>query len=86
MYGYTKPEFLGKTVADLVPEDLAPQLPEILRRERAEGGFFIVTRNKRRDGTIFPCAVSTRPLEYGGRSFLVVFIRDLSEQARVGEP
>lgn len=78
MYGYTREEFLTKSVFDLVPEDVARELAGVVSEEVGAGGFFRRTRNKRKSGEVFPCAVSARILEFGGRPLALVHVRDLS--------
>lgn len=76
-YGYTRAELLGLSLADLLPPDASPTLVEQLA-QGAGAGFLFETMHRRRDGTTFPVAVSTRMCDLDGRPVLVSAIQDIS--------
>jgi diguanylate cyclase (GGDEF)-like protein/PAS domain S-box-containing protein len=80
LYGYTQEELVGLTVADIVPEEIAAQLPALIETEIAQGEVRLEALGKRKDGSIFPVEVSTRLVTLGGEPRVVVFVRDI--QAR----
>ncbi|GAG26293.1 unnamed protein product, partial [marine sediment metagenome] len=41
MFGYTKEEIIGLTIADLVPEEFAKKLPKIITDKEATHGIFL---------------------------------------------
>lgn len=79
MYGYTKDELLRLNVADLVPKDFLKSLPEVLRKQVIRGGMTLEGENKRKDGEIFPCDVSTHSATIGGEPRIIAYIRDITE-------
>lgn len=82
MYGYSRDELLGLTVADLVPPHVVAMLPEVIRRELNEGGIMLEAWGRRKDGTIFPTEVSTRLVTLGDEQLVVACIRDITAHRR----
>ncbi len=80
MYGYSKDELTALTVADLVPEEIAEKLPEIIQEELESGGVFIEATNRRKNGQVFPCEVSTQLIHIGGEQRAIVYVRDITER------
>ncbi|MFH1943360.1 MAG: PAS domain S-box protein [bacterium] len=85
MLGYTKEELLGLTVTDLVPENIAKTLPDIITEEQTTGGIFKEAINKRKDGSLIPVEVSTRLMKVGGEQLVVAYIRDITERKKFDE-
>ncbi len=90
MYGYVKEELIRLNVSDLVPDQVAAVLAELVAGELASGGMFVETLNQRKDGEIFPCEISTRIITIGGEQRVIAYVRDITErkraeQARLGE-
>ncbi len=82
MFGYTREEFRGLTVADLVPEQVAATLSDVTSAIAATGGLFIEAVNKRKNGEIFPVQVNIRLVTLAGEPQAVVYVRDITEQKR----
>jgi len=82
MFGYTKEEMIGLTIADLVPEDFAKKLPEVITEEETTHGIFLPRTNKKKDGTIFPTEVATKFVNIGGKPRLIAYIRDITERKK----
>jgi two-component system NtrC family sensor kinase len=78
-YGYAKEELLRLKVADLVPDDFLKIFPGIIKKELEEGGATFETANKRKNGELFPCDVSTRLTEVGGEQRVIAYVRDITE-------
>jgi len=83
IYGYSKEELLNLTVSDLVPEDIAHSLPDIIKKEMTSGGMVLESVNTRKDGQLFPCEVSTRLFTVGGEQRVITFVHDLRERKQV---
>ena len=83
MLGYTKEELMGLTVADLVPEEVAKTLPDLVTEELTTGGVFVEAANKRKDGQIFPVEVSTRLASVGEEQLVMVYVRDVSARKQI---
>ncbi|MCI0475612.1 MAG: PAS domain S-box protein, partial [Anaerolineales bacterium] len=82
MLGYSKAELTALTVADLVPEQVAQTLPAVITKELTTGGIFVEAFNKRKNGQMFPCEVSTRFVTIDGGSRVIAFVRDITERKR----
>jgi PAS domain S-box-containing protein len=80
LFGYSKDELLGLSVIDLVPEEVARILPEVIKTELSQGGFYIETLNKRKNGQVFPCEVSTMLTTIGGETRIVAYVRDITQR------
>ena len=82
MYGYTKEEMVGLTIADLVPEEFTKTLPVVISEEDTTNDIFVPCINKKKDGTLFPTEIATKFVNMGGKSRLVVYIRDITERKK----
>lgn len=82
MFGYTKEEMVGLTIADMVPEEFAKILPRVITEEETTYGIFVPRINKKKDGTLFPTEIATKLVNMGGKSRLVVYIRDITERKK----
>ncbi|GAH02519.1 unnamed protein product [marine sediment metagenome] len=82
MFGYTKEEIVGLTIADLVPEEFAKTLPKIITEKETTHGKFVARISKKKDGTIFPTEIATKLINIRGKPRLIVYIRDITERKR----
>ena len=80
MFGYTKEELIGLTVADIVPEDVAKTLPDIIKKQISTGAIFIETINKRKDGQVFPVEVSTRFITLAEEQLILAHVHDITKR------
>ncbi len=85
MFGYTKEEMLGLTIADLVPDEFAKNLPERITAEDITGNVAVERVNKKKDGTIFPTEISTKLFKLGGEEKLIAYVRDITEHKKSEE-
>ncbi len=84
MFGWTRDEFLTKTVRDMVPPENralipAEQDPDELIEEALE------TVNIRANGERFPVSLSSRVEDIGGNQTLLVIVRDITERKKAEE-
>jgi len=82
MFGYTKEEMSGLTIADLVPEDFAKKLPEVITEKETTRGIFLPRISKKKDGTIFPTEIATKLVNIGGKPRLIVYVRDITKHKK----
>ena len=80
-YGYTLDEIITYDIRDLRAPATRDVITDQMARAVAEGVQF-ETVHVRRDGSEFPCEVSSRRVDLDGESFLVSVIRDLTERRR----
>ena len=79
MYGWTRSEFLTKTVGDIVP----PENHTFFLEEQSEDNYSdeaFETVNIRANGERFPVAVTGRIETIGSQKRLLVVVRDITEQ------
>ena len=82
MYGYTKEEMIGLTIAELVPEEFAKTLPPVITEKESTHGIFLPRISKRKDGTIFPTEIASKIVNIGGKPRLIAYIRDITERKK----
>jgi PAS domain S-box-containing protein len=82
MFGYTKEEMVGLTIADLVPEEFAKKLPKVITDKESTYGIFVPRISKKKDGTIFPTEIATTLINIGDKPRLIAYIRDITERKR----
>ena len=82
MFGYTKEEMIGLTIADRVPEEFAKKLPKVITEKEATQGFFVPRISKKKDGTIFPIKLATKIVNIGGKPRLITYIRDITKRKK----
>jgi PAS domain S-box-containing protein len=80
IYGYTKEEMIGLTLADLVPEEFSKKLPKIITDKETTHGIFVPRISRKKDGTIFPTEVASKIINIGGKPRLIAYIRDITKR------
>jgi PAS domain S-box-containing protein len=83
MYGYPASEMLGRSVLQIFPPDLAPELENILDRiRRGERVEHFETRRVRKDGTAIDVSVSISPIhdQHGAIIGAATVARDITER------
>jgi PAS domain S-box-containing protein len=81
-YGWTREEFLGMTIMDLLaPEDAAPAAPVTGERaaQRVEAAL---AHHQRRDGTVIEMELVSHEFQLGGRRARLVLASDISDRTR----
>jgi len=82
IYGYTKEEMIGLTLADLVPEEFAEKLPKIITDRETSNGIFVPRISKKKNGTIFPTEIASRIINIAGKPRLIAYIRDITKSKK----
>ncbi len=82
LYGYTAEEMFTLNVTDLVPKEIAVQLPRIITEELLQGSIFVEAMGKRKNGTVFPTEVNIRQAMIGDSKLVIVYVRDITERHR----
>ena len=80
IYGYTKDEMIGLTLADLVPEEFAEKLPKVITDKETTHGIFLPRISKKKDGTIFPTEIASKIINIAGKPRLIAYIRDITKR------
>lgn len=82
MFGYTKKDMIGLTIADLVPEEFAKILPKVITEKETTHSIFVPRINKKKDGTLFPTEIATKLVNMRGKPRLIIYVRDITERKK----
>ena len=80
IFGYTRDEILAKSVADLVPEEIAKTFQETIPDDMTVGNKYVERVSKRKDGTVFPSEVNTNYVILDGEKRFIAYLRDITER------
>lgn len=80
MLGYSREELLKMTVGDLVPPEVAANLPEQIQERTVREGVYIETVNVRKDGSRIPVEVSNTLIKIGGKKRVIAIVHDITER------
>ena len=81
--GYTRDELVGMTLTDLNPDDATPADMEDVKRKIDAGEKIVVeTRQRRKNGTVFPVEIRGQPFSEGNRRLMVALAGDMTERKR----
>ncbi len=83
--GYTRQELIGKTPLAFHLDSYQPEMESVAERAAAGETVFDTHWHRRRDGTVFPVEVHTSLVSYGGRRFLLMVARDITDRLRAEE-
>jgi PAS domain S-box-containing protein len=83
--GYTREEIIGKTPLAFHPDSYQADMRPIAERAAAGETASDTHWHRRKDGTLFPVEVHTTRVLYGGREFLLMVARDISDRLRAEE-
>jgi two-component system, cell cycle sensor histidine kinase and response regulator CckA len=78
-YGYSEKEFLAMRSSDIRPADDVPNLIAHLA-EAGERSRRYVTRQKRKDGTLFPVEIDSGAIVFAGRPARLVVAHDVTDR------
>ena len=81
MLGYTKNELIGLNAADIVPDEIATHFDELNFADPSLSDELISSASKRKDGSILPCEVSMRHVNFGGETRILVYVHDMTRYA-----
>jgi PAS domain S-box-containing protein len=82
LYGYSRDELMSMHVKDLLPPEEGHRISSIIAEELKQGGFFNLTKNVKKDGTVFPCEISIRLVTIEKESLAVAYVHDISRQKK----
>jgi diguanylate cyclase (GGDEF)-like protein/PAS domain S-box-containing protein len=80
MFGYTKEKMMNLTLTDLVPEEFAKTLPQVISEKETTRGIFLPRISKKKDGTIFPTEIASKIINIAGKPKLIAYIRDITKR------
>jgi diguanylate cyclase (GGDEF)-like protein/PAS domain S-box-containing protein len=88
MYGYTAAEMVGRHIDRVVPEELLPELRDMLARVAAgETVARVVTKRQRRDGELLDVSLSLSPVRNAQGAIVSIagIARDITAEVRAAE-
>jgi PAS domain S-box-containing protein len=85
VYGYTRDELLGMTLADLHDPSTRDRAREEAELAKREGSRVFEAKHARKGGTLIDMEVSVRAIESEGRTFLLSIKRDITARKRAEE-
>jgi PAS domain S-box-containing protein len=80
--GYTREELYSLTVPDMSPDLPLEEWTDHWQALKAKGSSFIETRHRRKDGSVYPVAVTANYQEYEGTGYNFAFAIDMSDRHR----
>lgn len=84
-YGYTQEEFFQLTIDRIRPEEDLARFKANLIATADEPLSISEWRHRRKDGSVFPVEVISRPLQYLGRPARLVMAEDITEKKKLEE-
>ena len=85
-YGFSRPEFLAMTIADIRPPEEIPRLLENIAQLQNnhvdEAGIW---KHRKKDGALIDVEITSHILEFAGRRAEVVLAHDVTERLRIEE-
>src|SRR5258708_3045285 len=78
-YGYSREEFLARTMMDIRPAEDVPRLKQVLQALPADSILRNagVWRHRKKDGTIIDVAISSNSVRFGGHKARLVLAQDV---------
>ena len=83
--GYAREEIIGKKPIAFHPDSYQGEIELVAERAAKGETVFDTHCHRRKDGTLFPVEVHTSRVLYGGRQFLLMIARDISDRLRAEE-
>ena len=83
--GYSRQELIGNSPLAFHPDSYEAEVESVAERTAAGETVFDTHWHRRRDGTVFPVEVHTSMISYGGRRFLLMVARDITDRLRAEE-
>jgi PAS domain S-box-containing protein len=78
--GYTRAELLMMTMHDIDPDSNLDAWPAHWREVKERGSFTMESRQRARDGRIFPVEITVNYVEFEGNEYNCAFVRDISNR------
>ena len=81
--GYTRDELVKMTPEDLDPPDVAALVPGRFEEIIRVGNKVFESVQIRRDGSIMPCEMNARLIDYRGTKAILAIVRDITERKKM---
>ena len=80
--GFTKEELTAMSVFDLFTKDTVDKIPELMKEFYSKGRVSFQTKQIHKNGGTIDVLVNASSFELGGEGFILVSVRDISEQLK----
>jgi two-component system sensor kinase FixL len=84
-HGYTLEEMIGRSITFLDDPATAEKAPDHIKRLLTGETVLTEGAHQRKDGSVFPVEITSRKIEYGGRSVVLAIDRDITERIQAQE-
>jgi len=84
-YGYSRAEFLGKSITEIRPDEDVSLLLEAVERERTGLNRSGVWRHLKKSGEVFSAEIRSHAMLWGGRRAIVVMATDVTARLKAEE-
>ncbi len=84
-YGYSREEFQRMRITDIRPPEDVPRLLEDVQSARSPIQSREDWRHRRKNGEVFPAAITSHTLEFAGQSSALVIAQDISLRRKAEE-
>jgi PAS domain S-box-containing protein len=84
-YGYSRGEFLSKTIQDIRPAEEIPSLWESVSNTPPGAKRSGIWRHRKKDGTLISVEITSHPIAFDGREARLVVAADVSERKATEE-
>jgi PAS domain S-box-containing protein len=83
--GYTKEELVRLDIADIDPEAITSGKGQLWDKIAKGQRFIFESRQRRKDGSMFPVEVTLGPIEAGGETLVLGIVRDITQRKQAEE-
>jgi PAS domain S-box-containing protein len=84
-YGYSREEFLSRTIRDIRPPEDIPALLESIAKAPSSSEAAGVWRHRKKDGTLIAVEVTSHPITFDGRNGRFAVATDVTERKKAEE-
>jgi len=79
-YGYSKIEFLGMTIKDIIPPENLPKMLHNQQQTPATIKHHGQCRHRKKNGTLIDVEITSHPVSFGGRACKFVLAHDITDR------
>lgn len=84
-YGYSRQEFLSKTIKDIRPPEDVPTLLDNISMVPSNGEMAGVWRHLKKDGSLITVEITSHPISFDGKQGRLVVATDVTERKKAEE-
>lgn len=84
-YGYSREEFLSRTIKDIRPTEAIPALLESISKATPGAEMSGVWRHQKKDGTLIAVEITSHPIAFDGRQARLVVATDVTNRQATEE-